>query len=134
MSSKKKEINKITFDKHIGIRLRNLRVKNKYTQTRISKVLGCSFQQIQKYERGMNGLSSFLLGKLAVFFNVSLEHFYEDYDFKNHTSTLGYENMYPEINRGNQVRNENLYPNPNSYKELSDPVSELISSNLKIEQ
>jgi hypothetical protein len=42
--------------------------------------------------------------------------------------------MYPEINRGNQVRNENLYPNPNSYKELSDPVSELISSNLKIEQ
>ena len=49
MSSKPKTDNKISFDIHTGIKLRNKRVERKKTQERIAKVLNVTFQQIQKY-------------------------------------------------------------------------------------
>jgi transcriptional regulator with XRE-family HTH domain len=42
-----------------------LRTLSKRTQTRLTKALGVSFQQIQKYEKGLNGISSHHLFTLA---------------------------------------------------------------------
>ena len=67
MSAKKKDPNKIKLDKHIGIKLRNKRVKRKLNQTKVADVLMVTFQQIQKFEKGSNGLSAFYLGKLSKF-------------------------------------------------------------------
>ena len=72
---KKKDPNKIKLDKHIGIKLRNKRVERKLNQTKkVANVLMVTFQQIQKFEKGSNGLSAFYLGKLAKFFKVPVSY------------------------------------------------------------
>jgi transcriptional regulator with XRE-family HTH domain len=125
----------IRFNKHCGTRLRNLRCKNKYTQTDLGNVLGYSFQQIQKYEKGDNVMTGFVAGVLANFLKVNINYFAEGFNFDNYTSNLKYEDRFPEVNRCNQVRNEKLYPNPNSYGELSDHMNVFPSNEiLKIGQ
>ena len=123
------------FNVHCGTRLRNLRCQNKYTQTDLGKVLNYSFQQIQKYEKGDNVMSGYVMGVLANYMNVNISYFSEGFNFNNFTSNLKYEDRFPEVNRCNQVRNEKLYPNPNSYGELSDHMNVFPSNEiLKIGQ
>ena len=128
-------INQRRFNVHCGTRLRNLRCQNKYTQTDLGKVLNYSFQQIQKYEKGDNGMMGFVAGVLANFLKVDINYFAEGFNFDNYTSNLKYEDRFPEVNRCNQVRNEKLYPNPNSYGKLSDHMNVFPSNEiLKIGQ
>jgi len=58
------------------------------TQTELAKALGVTFQQIQKYEKGFNGLSSIKLLKISKFFNKPLEYFTSDA-----TDLLGQNNL-----------------------------------------
>ena len=127
-------INQRRFNIHCGTRLRNLRCKNKYTQTDLGNVLNYSFQQIQKYEKGDNVMSGYVMGVLANYMNVNISYFSEGFNFNNFTSNLKYEDRFPEVNRCNQVRNEKLYPNPNSYGELSDHMNVFPNETLKIGQ
>lgn len=46
----------IKFDEYIGIRLRQRRIELGLTQTKIANKLGCTFQQIQKYEKSTNAI------------------------------------------------------------------------------
>ena len=124
-------INQRRFNVHCGTRLRNLRCQNKYTQTDLGKVLNYSFQQIQKYEKGDNVMSGYVMGVLANYMNVNISYFSEGFNFNNFTSNLKYEDRFPEVNRCNQVRNEKLYPNPNSYGELSDHMNVFPNETLK---
>jgi transcriptional regulator with XRE-family HTH domain len=127
-------INQRRFNVHCGTRLRNLRCQNKYTQTDLGKILNYSFQQIQKYEKGDNVMSGYVMGVLANYMNVNISYFSEGFNFNNFTSNLKYEDRFPEVNRCNQVRNEKLYPNPNSYGELSDHMNVFPNETLKIGQ
>ena len=45
------------------------------TQTELSKAIGVTFQQIQKYEKGTNGLSIIRLLQISNFFKEPLEYF-----------------------------------------------------------
>jgi DNA-binding XRE family transcriptional regulator len=56
--------NRDKFVEYIGLRLRLRRIYLGYTQTKIAKLLNCTFQQVQKYERGVNAIS---LEKLITF-------------------------------------------------------------------
>ena len=53
-------------------------VKKLITQSKLAKALGVTFQQIQKYERGHNGLSTIKLLKICNFFNKPLDYFLSD--------------------------------------------------------
>ena len=70
--TKEERDQEIKFNKHCGTRLRNIRCKNGYSQTNIADELNVSFQQIQKYEKGFNGLTYEKSCKLAKFFNVDV--------------------------------------------------------------
>jgi len=50
---------------HIGIRLKQKRIEKNLTQTKVAKALNVTFQQIQKYEKGLNGINSASLFALA---------------------------------------------------------------------
>jgi transcriptional regulator with XRE-family HTH domain len=132
--TEEQRLREIRFNKHCGTRLRNLRVKKGYTQTDLGNVLNYSFQQIQKYERGDNGMMGFVAGVLANFLKEDINYFSQGFDFEKWTSNLKYEDRFPETNRCNQVRNEKLYPNPNSYGELSDHMNVFPNDTLKIGQ
>ena len=55
-------------DLHVGGRIRALRNLKKITQDELGEALGVSFQQIQKYEKGMNRVSGGRLLQIAAVF------------------------------------------------------------------
>lgn len=58
-------------DAAIGARIRGLRLQNGLTQQFLADKLDVSFQQVQKYERGVNQLNPTRLLRLAAIFGVS---------------------------------------------------------------
>ena len=64
-TSEENRINKI-----VGLNIRNLRIKHKWTQTQLAEKLGITFQQIGKYERGHNGLNAIRLLQISKQFDV----------------------------------------------------------------
>ena len=65
-------------DVHVGARARLRRVLLGMTQTKLADALGLTFQQVQKYERGTNRISSSRLYDLSRVLDVPIEHFFED--------------------------------------------------------
>ncbi len=65
-------------DMHVGARLRQRRTLLGMTQTDLGDALGMSFQQVQKYEKGTNRISSSRLFRLTRALDVSIEYFFED--------------------------------------------------------
>jgi len=114
---------KFSFDSHVGKKLRNKRVQLKKTQTDVANSTNKTFQQVQKYEKGVNGMSGFVLGQVARYLKVPVTYFYEGYDYETFTSQLTYKDNEPEIHVNNQHRNEKHYPNPNSYGEITDHLN-----------
>ena len=72
------------FNIHLGRKLRIRRLSLGLTQTKVAKAINVTFQQIQKYEKGTNGVSSSRLMQLAQFLKVPIIYFFEDYkEFKD---------------------------------------------------
>ena len=67
-------------DVHVGARLKDLRVMNAMSQAELGARLGLTFQQIQKYEKGSNRVSSSRLWEMAQIFNVAVGYFFEGYE------------------------------------------------------
>ena len=65
-------------DAAVGARIRNLRLRNKLSQTDLGNQVGVTFQQIQKYENGTNRVSAGRLAQLANFFVVPVVAFYSE--------------------------------------------------------
>ena len=80
------------FNIHLGKKLRMQRLSLGLTQTKVANAINVTFQQIQKYEKGTNGVSSSRLMQLSNFLKVPVTYFYEDYaDSKiNSTEDLNY--------------------------------------------
>ena len=66
------------FNRHLGSKLRMRRLSLGLTQTKVAQAINVTFQQIQKYEKGTNGISSLRLMQLASFLKVSVMYFFED--------------------------------------------------------
>jgi len=67
------------FNSHFGKRLRMKRLSLGLTQTKVAEAINVTFQQIQKYEKGTNGVSSARLMQISQFLNVPITYFYEEY-------------------------------------------------------
>jgi len=67
------------FNKHLGSKLRMRRLALGLTQTKVAQAINVTFQQIQKYEKGTNGISSLRIMQLATFLRVPVVFFFEDY-------------------------------------------------------
>ena len=73
-----------SFNVHLGKKLRMRRLSLGLTQTKVAQAINVTFQQIQKYEKGTNGVSSNRLMQLSQFLKVPIIYFFEDYkDFKS---------------------------------------------------
>ena len=71
------------FNIHLGKKLRMRRLSLGLTQTKVAEAINVTFQQIQKYEKGTNGVSSARLMQISNFLKVPVTYFYEEYkDYK----------------------------------------------------
>jgi transcriptional regulator with XRE-family HTH domain len=64
-------------DRHIGSRVRARRTMLGMSQEKLADALGLTFQQVQKYEKGVNRIGASRLLHIAGILDVSIEFFFE---------------------------------------------------------
>ena len=108
------------FNKHLGGKLKLRRLALGLTQTKVAKAINVTFQQIQKYEKGTNGVSSIRLLQLSNYLKVPINYFFEDFSeyliniekSKESPITLNYNflvKLYSELNEDQKLKfNKNL--------------------------
>ena len=67
------------FNSHLGNKLKLRRLALGLTQTKVAKAINVTFQQIQKYEKGTNGVSSIRLLQISNYLKVPINYFFEDF-------------------------------------------------------
>ena len=67
------------FNRHLGSKLRMRRLALGLTQTKVAQAINVTFQQIQKYEKGTNGISSLRVMQLANYLKVPVVYFFEGF-------------------------------------------------------
>jgi transcriptional regulator with XRE-family HTH domain len=65
---------------HVGRQVKHLRVASGESQSELGAILGLTFQQIQKYEKGQNAVSIEKLWLLAEHYHVDIAHFFDGFD------------------------------------------------------
>jgi transcriptional regulator with XRE-family HTH domain len=65
-------------DTALGEKIRTRRVAADMSQDELGKALGVSFQQVQKYEKGVNRVSAVRLGQIADALGESVSYFQSD--------------------------------------------------------
>ena len=74
-----RRINKIDpIDIHVGKRLILARNMRGMSQAKLGALVGVSFQQTQKYERGINRISASRLARLAHFLQLPVSWFFDE--------------------------------------------------------
>jgi transcriptional regulator with XRE-family HTH domain len=67
-----------SLDVHFGEKLRALRLTTKVSQDDVAKALGLTFQQIQKYEKGVNRMSAAIMVRIAAVLEVDVQYFFDE--------------------------------------------------------
>lgn len=65
-------------DVHVGSRVRLRRMLVGMSQEKLGEMLGLTFQQIQKYEKGANRIGASRLYQIAQILGVSVQFFFDD--------------------------------------------------------
>jgi transcriptional regulator with XRE-family HTH domain len=65
-------------DKHVGSRVRMRRQMLAMSQEKLGNALGLTFQQVQKYEKGMNRIGASRLQQIGEILQVPVSFFFED--------------------------------------------------------
>jgi transcriptional regulator with XRE-family HTH domain len=65
-------------DQRVGARIRMQRMVRGFSQTEVGKAVGVTFQQVQKYENGVNRVSASRLQQFANVLKVRPDFFFEE--------------------------------------------------------
>jgi len=69
-----------TIDQYVSHRIRRRRVMLGMTQHQLAELVGVTYQQAHKYEKGINRISSGRLYRIAQALGVEISYFYEGVD------------------------------------------------------
>jgi transcriptional regulator with XRE-family HTH domain len=64
-------------DRHVGARMRQRRIMLGLTQQQLAELIGVTYQQAHKYEKGINRVSAGRLYSVAQALRVEVSYFYE---------------------------------------------------------
>ena len=73
MSNRQRTLTELAFNATVGSNIKYLRKTRNLNQSKVAAALSVSFQQIQKYEKGANGICALKLKQLADFFKVGCD-------------------------------------------------------------
>jgi transcriptional regulator with XRE-family HTH domain len=77
MEGPKRGRSSAAIDDHVGARIHERRIMLGLTQQQFGELLGVTFQQVYKYERGVNRVSAGRLFEIARLLGVPVGYFYE---------------------------------------------------------
>ncbi|WP_169567696.1 helix-turn-helix domain-containing protein [Sneathiella limimaris] len=94
-------------DKHVGNKIRERRILLGYTQQQMANLIGVTYQQAHKYERGINRISAGRLYSIARALNVPISYFFENLENTNNKEPSPRQRMCLEMARNfAQIENE----------------------------
>mgnify|MGYP003117350415 FL=1 len=70
MPNRQRKPEEIAFNATVGKNIKYIRKSKNLTQSKVGAAIGTTFQQVQKYEKGANGVSALKLKQLAEFFKL----------------------------------------------------------------
>jgi transcriptional regulator with XRE-family HTH domain len=118
------------FNKHLGNMLKMRRLALGLTQTRVAKAISVTFQQIQKYEKGINGVSSTRLLQLSNYLKVPINYFFDSYtEYLNKANKTGEDYMAVNYNFLVKIHSELTQEQKNKFHKLTSREADL--SNVK---
>lgn len=74
-------------DVYVGAKLKTKRTAQGLSQSEIGRHLGVTFQQVQKYEKGVNRIGPSKLYEVAQLLKAPISYFFEGYEKKSTSST-----------------------------------------------
>ena len=109
-------------DIHVGQRVRVQRQALGFSQDRLGKELGLTFQQVQKYERGMNRVSASRLFELGEVLHVTTDFFFEGLvQAADPSNQPGFAESKQEAFTGNVSGNQETMELVRAYNMVADP-------------
>ncbi len=102
-------------DVHVGARLRVRRTLLGMSQTTLGDAIGLTFQQMQKYERGTNRISSSRLYDLSRVLDVPIAYFFDDMSSEVAATS-------PVVGGGRAKKPPSYEPNPMARRETLELV------------
>jgi transcriptional regulator with XRE-family HTH domain len=92
------------WDVEVGRRVRARRLECGMSQTTLGESLGLTFQQIQKYEKGMNRVSAGRLKQISTLLQVPMAFFYDSDDDKQPSETSSPSRLFDLLSRRDTLR------------------------------
>lgn len=94
-------------DRHVGARVRERRIMLGLTQQQLADLIGVTYQQAHKYERGINRVSAGRLYEIAQVLTVPIGYFFDGLDGQDSRAISPRERMCLELARNfAQIPNE----------------------------
>jgi transcriptional regulator with XRE-family HTH domain len=94
-------------DRYVGARIRERRIMLGLTQQQLADLIGVTYQQAHKYERGINRVSAGRLFEVAQVLSVPVNYFFDGLDEENDRAISPRERMCLELARNfAQIPNE----------------------------
>jgi transcriptional regulator with XRE-family HTH domain len=94
-------------DDHVGSRIRERRIMLGLTQQQLAEMIGVTYQQAHKYERGINRVSAGRLYEIARVLNAPITYFYDGVGDEAPRRVPPHQRMLLEIARNfGEIRNE----------------------------
>ena len=78
-------------DRRVGVRIRLQRTSIGMSQERLGELLGLTFQQVQKYEKGANRIGAGRLAAIAEALGVPVTYFFDDFETPTRSGTAAVE-------------------------------------------
>lgn len=75
-------------DRHVGARIRERRIMLGLSQQQMADMIGVTYQQAHKYERGINRISAGRLYEITRVLNVPITYFFEGLDEADDEDTM----------------------------------------------
>src|SRR5262250_61554 len=109
-------------DRHVGARVRERRIMLGLTQQQLADLIGVTYQQAHKYERGINRVSAGRLFEVAQVLSVPVSFFFDGLEQENGRAISPRERMCLEL-----ARNFAQIPNQRHQEALSQLARVLAS-------
>ena len=118
------------FNKFLGNKLKLRRLALGLTQTKVAKAINVTFQQIQKYEKGINGVGSVRLLQLSNYLKVPINYFFDNYEeYLNNTNKISEGYMSVNYNFLVKIYSELSQEQKSKFQKLTN--NEISSINVK---
>lgn len=124
MDKKKTKGTPDSVDVHVGQRLRIRRSLLGLSQEKLAEAIGLTFQQIQKYERGVNRVSAGRLYQFSKILDVPITYFYEQFGnaVKGQAPIAGFsDNEQEEYVSGDMMNSKETIDLLRAYYSIKDP-------------